>query len=102
MKKLSDLEIQAALKDLKGWNASENGDALLKNFKFQNFRAAWTFMEDIAMEADKVDHHPEWRNVYNVVEITLSTHDAGGITEKDIELASFINAAEEVVSNEEF
>lgn len=102
MTKLNEAEIQAALKDLAGWSTSEKGDALIKNFKFENFRAAWTFMEDIAMEADNLDHHPEWTNVYNRVEIKLSTHDAGGITEKDIELASFINTAEEVVSKEEF
>jgi 4a-hydroxytetrahydrobiopterin dehydratase len=102
MKKFNEAEIQAALKDVSGWSSSEKGGAIVKNFEFKNFRAAWTFMEDIAMEADKMNHHPEWKNAYNRVEIKLSTHDAGGITEKDIELAAFINAAEEVVSNEDF
>lgn len=100
MNKLTEAEIKEALADLPGWTVE--GSSLKRSFEFKNFRAAWTFMEDIAMEADKLDHHPEWSNVYNKVDITLSTHDAGGITEKDIELATFINTAEKVVSSEEF
>jgi 4a-hydroxytetrahydrobiopterin dehydratase len=99
MSKLSETEIKEALADLPGW--SVDGVALKKSFEFKNFRAAWTFMEDIAMEAEEMGHHPEWSNVYNKVDIKLSTHDEGGITEKDIDLATFINTAEQIVSAED-
>ena len=102
MTKLIQSEIKEFLQDLEGWTLSADGTAIQKSFTFKNFRAAWTFMEDIAVEADQMDHHPEWSNVYNKVEIRLSTHDEGGVSEKDIELATFINAAQQVVSNEEF
>ncbi len=102
MTKLIQSEIKEFLQDLEGWTLSADGTAIQKSFTFKNFRAAWTFMEDIAVEADQMDHHPEWSNVYNKVEIRLSTHDEGGVSEKDIELATFINAAEQVVSGEEF
>ena len=91
MKKLNDAEITAGLADLDGWTRAEGRDAITKKFKFPDFRTAWSFMEDVAVEADEMSHHPEWTNVYNRVEITLTTHDAGGVSELDFDLAHFIN-----------
>ncbi len=82
-----------ALAGLSGWSEIKDRDAIHKSFKFKDFNAAWGFMCRIALMAEKMDHHPEWFNVYNRVDITLSTHDAGGITERDIKLADFIEAA---------
>ena len=70
-------------------------DAISKSFKFKDFNAAFGFMTRIALIAEKADHHPEWFNVYNRVEVTLTTHDAGGVTEKDIALAQHMNALAE-------
>ena len=67
-------------------------DAIHKKFQFADFNQAWGFMTRVALAADKADHHPEWSNVYNRVEIVLSTHDAGGLSAKDIELAKFIDS----------
>lgn len=102
MNKLEQDEIQLALKDLEGWNLSDDGASISKSFKFKNFRAAWTFMEDIAVEANEMNHHPNWTNIYDTVSITLSTHDVGGLSELDFDLAGFIDTAEKVVSSEEF
>ena len=74
-----------------GWTEISGGKALHKSFKFADFNEAWGFMTRVAMAAEKADHHPEWSNVYNKVEITLSTLDAGGVTDKDIALAKFID-----------
>ena len=68
-------------------------DAIAKSFKFADFNAAFAFMTKVALMAEKSDHHPEWSNVWNKVDIVLSTHDAGGVTEKDIALAKFIEQA---------
>lgn len=76
-----------ALADLDGWAETEGRDAIAKTFKFKDFNAAFGWMTRVAMAAEVADHHPEWFNVYNRVEVTLSTHDAGGLTEKDISLA---------------
>ena len=65
----------------------EINNQLVKKFEFRNFSEAFGFMTRIALVAEKMDHHPEWRNVYRTVEVTLSTHDAGGVTQKDVELA---------------
>ena len=82
-------EITEALRSLPGW--SVEGDALAKNFKFANFREAMSFMVRVSFEAEVMDHHPDWKNGYNVVEIRLSTHDAGGkVTAKDVVLAGKI------------
>ncbi len=88
-----------ALKQLPGW-ASVIGerDAITRTYSFADFNAAFGFMTRVAMMADKIDHHPEWFNVYNRVEITLATHDAGGVTELDVTLASFIDKAAAGVS----
>ena len=76
-----------ALIGLDGWSDAEDRDAIQKTFTFKSFNQAFSFMTRVAMEAEKANHHPEWFNVYNRVDVTLSTHDAGGITEKDIKLA---------------
>lgn len=81
-----------ALATLKGWNAVPDRDAIARSFKFADFNEAWGFMTRVALAADKADHHPEWSNVYNKVEIVLSTHDAGGVSEKDVALARFIDS----------
>lgn len=83
---------EAALKALNGWSAVEGRDAIRKVFEFEDFNAAWGFMSRVAVKADKVDHHPEWFNVYNKVDVTLATHDADGVTQKDVDLASFMDA----------
>ncbi|HYC70621.1 MAG TPA: 4a-hydroxytetrahydrobiopterin dehydratase [Opitutaceae bacterium] len=84
--KLSSEEIAAALKNLPGW--AQDGDALAKTFKFGSFREAMAFMVRVGFEAEALDHHPDWTNVYNRVAVKLNTHDAGGkVTAKDVELA---------------
>lgn len=80
-----------ALIGLDGWSNAEDRDAIQKTFTFKSFNQAFSFMTRVAMEAEKANHHPEWFNVYNRVEVTLSTHDTGGITEKDIKLAQFMD-----------
>ena len=83
-----------ALAELPGWAALEGGrDAIRRTYKFPDFNAAFGFMTRVALMADKLDHHPEWSNVYNRVEVTLTTHDAGGVTALDVQLARFMDAA---------
>jgi len=82
-----------AIARLKGWMAVDGRDAITKQFRFKDFNAAFGFMTRVALKADKMDHHPEWSNVYNKVEVVLTTHDAGGVTEKDVELAAFMDEA---------
>ena len=89
--KLSGQARTDALATLEGWNEVPGRDAIGKRFKFTDFNQAWGFMTRVALAADKADHHPEWSNVYNKVEIVLSTHDAGGFSEKDVALARFID-----------
>ena len=81
-----------SLAELIDWENVQDRDAIQKTFKFQNFNQAFSFMTSVAMEAEKTNHHPEWLNVYNQVKVTLTTHDADGVTEKDIKLAQFMNA----------
>ena len=88
-KKLSGEEITEASASLKGWTVQ--GDALRKSFTFRDFNEAFAFMTRVALRAEKTDHHPDWQNVYNKVQITLRTHDAGGITQLDIDLARYID-----------
>ena len=78
---------KAALARLKGWNEASGRDAITKKFVFKDFNEAFGFMARAALVAEKLDHHPEWFNVYKTVEVTLSTHDAGGLTELDVKLA---------------
>src|SRR5271167_1042759 len=84
----------AAVKELRGWSEVEDRDAIRKVFHFGTFGEAWGFMSRIALIAEKMDHHPEWFNVYNRVEIVLSTHDAEGLSARDIKLAHAIEAIE--------
>ncbi|VDK43370.1 unnamed protein product [Cylicostephanus goldi] len=76
-----------------GWEMVEGRDAIRKVFQFKDFNEAFGFMTRIALKAEKMDHHPEWFNVYNKVDITLSTHDCGGLSQKDVTLAKFIDTA---------
>ena len=91
VEKLTDIARADALEDLNGWISVGGRDAICKSFKFATFNAAWGFMTRIAMQAEKMDHHPEWSNVYGSVEITLTTHDCGGVSTRDIALAKFID-----------
>ena len=81
-----------ALAKLAGWSELQGRDAIAKKFVFKNFNEAFGFMTRAALVAEKLDHHPEWFNVYKTVEVTLSTHDAGGLTDLDIQLAEVMNA----------
>lgn len=74
-----------------GWTLSDDGLAVSTTIKFANFVEAWGFMTEVAIEAEKLDHHPEWSNVYNRVEITLTTHDANGLTQRDVTLSGRIS-----------
>ncbi|NJM29500.1 MAG: 4a-hydroxytetrahydrobiopterin dehydratase [Rhizobiales bacterium] len=84
---LSGLERVKALQSLRGWSEVRGRDAITKTFQFKSFGQAWAFMSRVALYAEKTDHHPEWLNVYGRVEVTLSTHSAGGVTEKDVNMA---------------
>ena len=83
----------AAIARLEGWHAAEGRDAIEKEFKFKDFNAAFGFMVRVALYAERNDHHPEWFNVYNRVEVTLTTHDSGGVSDKDVALAHFMDEA---------
>jgi 4a-hydroxytetrahydrobiopterin dehydratase len=85
--KLAPEARKAALAKLAGWSDVPGRDAIAKTFTFKDFNAAFGFMTRAALIAEKMDHHPEWSNVYKTVDVTLSTHDAGGVTELDIKLA---------------
>jgi len=85
--RLTDDARRAALAGLDGWRLVAGRDAIEKTFKFKDFNQAFGFMARVALAAEKMDHHPEWRNVWNTVEVVLSTHDAGGLTENDVDLA---------------
>ncbi|XP_036138368.1 probable pterin-4-alpha-carbinolamine dehydratase isoform X2 [Monomorium pharaonis] len=74
-----------------GWTVQENRDAIYKEFVFKNFNEAFGFMTRVALQAEKMDHHPEWFNVYNKVNITLSSHDVNGLSQRDVKLATFID-----------
>jgi len=91
--KLTGAERAEALKALSGWREVEGRDAIAKDFKFKDFNAAFAFMTKVAMKAEQMDHHPEWFNVYNKVNVTLATHTANGVTERDIALAQFMDRA---------
>jgi 4a-hydroxytetrahydrobiopterin dehydratase len=82
---------EAALSGLPGWRAAEGRDALTRTFRFKDFNAAFGFMTRVALLAEKLDHHPEWSNVYNRVEVLLATHDADGVTGLDVKMARFMD-----------
>jgi 4a-hydroxytetrahydrobiopterin dehydratase len=88
MAKLTIEELKSALKRLPDWNLAKDREAITRKFQFVDFDAAFAFMTRVALLAAKMDHHPEWFNVYNKVEVTLATHDAGGVTQKDTDLAA--------------
>ena len=83
-KVLTDTEVMS---QLSGWSIVQGRSAIMKSFKFKNFGQAFGFMAEVALIAEKMDHHPEWFNVYSRVDVTLTTHSAGGITELDVKLA---------------
>jgi 4a-hydroxytetrahydrobiopterin dehydratase len=91
VQKLSADARRAAVAKLEGWFDVDGRDAITRTFVFKNFNEAFGFMTRAALVAEKNDHHPEWRNVYKTVEVVLSTHDAGGVTERDIALADAMN-----------
>ena len=88
MTKLPIDDLKTALKRLPDWKLAEKREAIARKFQFVDFDAAFAFMTRVALKAAEMDHHPEWFNVYNKVDVTLATHDAGGVTQKDIELAT--------------
>src|ERR1700712_1440953 len=88
VQKLSAEARKSALKGLSGWSEVTGREAIQRTFSFKDFNEAFGFMARAALVAEKNDHHPEWRNVYKTVEVVLSTHDAGGVTERDIALAT--------------
>lgn len=91
---MTKIGAEAAVAQLPGWTAVEGGrDAIQRSYRFADFNAAFGFMTRVALTAEKLDHHPEWFNVYNRVEVTLATHDADGVTERDVTLARFMDEA---------
>lgn len=89
--KLNKEAIVAALAELDGWSLAADGASIKRSFVFKNFSEAFAFMTRVALAAEKMDHHPDWSNVYKTVDVTLNTHDAGGVTALDIELAKRMN-----------
>lgn len=87
MKKLDSSHRAAALKELPQWREVQGRDAIARKFEFRDFNEAFGFMTRVALLAEKMDHHPEWFNVYRIVDVTLSTHDAGGVTDNDVRMA---------------
>ena len=88
------IDVKEALQGLPLWRAGDGArPAIVRNLTFADFNAAFGFMTRVALLADKVDHHPEWSNVYNRVEVLLTTHDAGGVTQRDLDMARFIDEA---------
>ena len=90
--KLTDAERSAALSTLSAWTHEPQRDAITRQFKFADFSAAFAFMARVALLAEKADHHPEWSNVYNRVDILLMTHDADGLSQRDVDMATAIVA----------
>ena len=86
-KKLTDADRHEALKNLSGWKEIEEGKAITKTYVFNTFSEAFSFMTRVAFSAEKSNHHPDWTNVYNKVHVTLTTHEGGGVSAKDIALA---------------
>ena len=91
--RLNDAERITALKQIPDWKLAEEGDAISRQFKFRNFNQAFGFMTQVALQAEKMNHHPEWFNVYSTVDVRLTTHDTGGLTDLDFKLAGFMDKA---------
>ncbi|MDO9416558.1 4a-hydroxytetrahydrobiopterin dehydratase [Pararhizobium sp.] len=91
--KLDKAAVEAALGKAEGWKLSDDGVAIARSFKFKSFVEAFGFMTEGALGAEKLNHHPEWFNVYNRVDVTLTTHDAKGLTELDFKLAGLMDKA---------
>ena len=91
-KPLVGVERAKALHELHGWAEAKGRDAITRTYQFKSFSQAWGFMSRVALYAEKEDHHPDWTNVYGRVDVTLSTHTAGGVTEKDVALARKMEA----------
>ena len=91
VKRLTAAQRDAALKRLPGWRKTPGRDAITRRFTFADFNGAFGFMARVALAAEKMNHHPEWTNVYNKVDVTLSTHDAGGLTVRDVKLATIVD-----------
>jgi 4a-hydroxytetrahydrobiopterin dehydratase len=89
---MKKLDCTAVLNDLPLWRRAEGRDAIARDFKFADFNTAFAFMVRAALLAEKMDHHPEWSNVYNKVSVTLTTHDADGVTEKDVAMAKAMDS----------
>ncbi len=91
---MSEVDVIVQLEQLEaGWSVAPDRKSVCTKLKFETFAAAWAFMTEVAIGAERLDHHPEWQNVYNRVEIKLTTHDADGLTERDLELANVIQNA---------
>ena len=95
MARLKDDRISAvaALAELPGWAVVEGRDALTRSYRFKDFECAFGFMTRVALNAERLEHHPEWSNVYNRVDVVLATHDAGGVTSRDVTLAKAMDEA---------
>ena len=91
--KLTDTEREAFFAEHPEWSLVDGRDAVRREFRFRDFNEAFAFMTRVALAAEQADHHPEWFNVYNKVEITLTTHDAGGLSARDVSLAAFVEKA---------
>jgi 4a-hydroxytetrahydrobiopterin dehydratase len=89
--KLASEAIKEAMAGLEGWTLASDGNSMRRTFTFKNFSEAFAFMTRVAMAAEKLDHHPDWKNIYKTVEVTLNTHDAGGLTALDFKLATKMN-----------
>lgn len=89
--RLSTAEVEAALPGLLGWRRVEGREAIARTFRFGDFGEAFGWMTQVALLAEKMDHHPEWRNVYRTVEVVLATHSAGGVSELDLKMAEAMN-----------
>ncbi|PWK76129.1 4a-hydroxytetrahydrobiopterin dehydratase [Aminobacter sp. AP02] len=90
--KLEPAELKRALEELGGWTLAADGLSMSRSFVFKNFSEAFAFMTRVALVAEKMDHHPDWSNVYKTVDVKLNTHDAGGLTELDFKLAKRMNS----------
>jgi len=92
VEKLTGEDRAAALGELDGWRVVDGRDAIEKQFTFKSFNQAWGFMSRVALKAEQMNHHPEWFNVYNRVDVTLATHDVDGLSDLDIRLAKFMDS----------